>query len=168
MIAGVGTDVVAVRMFAQQFDTVGTVFANVFTGAERRTARARAVRSGGEGPHLAARWAAKEALIKAWSGALTGRPPAVAEGEVNWALIEVVSDTWDRPSLVIHRPLGRSVDRSLLEALGPGQARWHVSLSHDDDYAIATVILEWVSDGAAEPETNGGNQRRQRRAVTGT
>ena len=65
MILGVGTDVVDIESFASQLNEPGSRFADVFTGREQRTAKARAVAhtQPGASPevavHLAARWAAK-------------------------------------------------------------------------------------------------------------
>jgi holo-[acyl-carrier protein] synthase len=61
----VGIDVVSIPDFAEQVDQPGTVFAETFTPGERRDA---ADKSSVAARHLAARWAAKEAVIKAWSG----------------------------------------------------------------------------------------------------
>lgn len=144
MIVGVGVDVVAVEVFARQLELTGTTFDHAFTGAERRTVRQRAAVSGDESVHLAARWAAKEALVKAWSAALVGRPPVMSGGMPDPALIETVADPWHRPSLVLHHPLSALVDSSLADAYGRGTARWHVSLSHDEGFAVATVIVDWL------------------------
>ena len=66
--AGVGLDLVHVPGLAEQVTRPGTVFAErVFTARERREARRRSEDTGStEAEHLAARWAAKEAFIKAW------------------------------------------------------------------------------------------------------
>ena len=63
--AGVGVDVVGVTAFAAQLDEPGTRFARVFTPGERRTARGRGRSASQEAQSLAARWAAKEAVLKA-------------------------------------------------------------------------------------------------------
>lgn len=64
-IVGVGIDLVSIPDFAEQVDQPGTVFAETFTPGERRDASDK---SSSAARHLAARWAAKEAVIKAWSG----------------------------------------------------------------------------------------------------
>ena len=63
-IVGIGIDLVSIPDFAEQVDRPGTVFAETFTPGERRDA---ADKSSSAARHLAARWAAKEAVIKAWS-----------------------------------------------------------------------------------------------------
>ncbi len=119
---GVGTDLVHVPSFAEQLQRPGTRFAQVFTPAERRDAAERP-------ESLAARWAAKEALVKAWSTSLFGSPPVM--GEEALGLVELVRDAWDRPRLRLHGDVARHL--AGLET--------HVSLSHDGDYASAYVVL---------------------------
>ncbi|UVE97036.1 holo-ACP synthase [Dietzia sp. B32] len=87
--------------------------------------------------HLAARWAAKEAVVKAWSAALYGAPPPIPPDLLRWSEIETVCDNWGRPSV----RLGGEVARQVAATVGEG-ARWNVSLSHDGGSAIAFVVLE--------------------------
>ncbi|AWH91681.1 holo-ACP synthase [Dietzia lutea] len=87
--------------------------------------------------HLAARWAAKEAVVKAWSAALYGAPPPIAPDLLRWAEIETVCDAWGRPTV----RLGGEVARQVAATLGE-DVRWNVSLSHDGGSAIAFVVLE--------------------------
>src|SRR6478735_2531322 len=73
-VIGVGLDVVDVAGFADQLGRPGTRFANSsFTSKERAEAG-----DAGSGQRLAARWAAKEAFLKAWSSARYGAPPALS------------------------------------------------------------------------------------------
>ena len=74
---GVGIDVVGIKAFAEQLDEPGTRFAQAFTPGERRAARAG---EGSEAESLAARWAAKEAVIKAWSSTCFGHPEVIDPG----------------------------------------------------------------------------------------
>lgn len=142
MIVGVGSDIVDVASFADQLNEPGSRFAHVFTGRELRRSQARAsshTRAGEEpdaAPHLAARWAAKEAFIKAWSGALYGEPPIVREADVVWAEIEVVQDPWGRPSLALHGAIAHAVKHTV------GEVSYHLSLSHDGPVASAVVVME--------------------------
>lgn len=142
MIIGVGVDLVDIESFASQLDSPGTAYARAFTGQEHRTAKSRAGISGSVNAHLAARWAAKESFIKAWSAALIGTPPPLAQEDVIWSQIEVISDRWGRPSLRIHAPLAATVEASIADRHGPGTTAWHVSLSHDGGMAMATVIAD--------------------------
>lgn len=87
------------------------------------------------GPHLAARWAAREAFIKAWSAALLGRAPVVEDSPDLLAGISVTADQWGRPALHLSACVARAFADSC-----PG-ATPSLSLSHDGDYAMAIVIL---------------------------
>ncbi len=142
MILGVGTDVVDIESFASQLNEPGSRFTDVFTGREQRTAKARAVAhtQPGASPevaaHLAARWAAKESFIKAWSAALLGQPPVISEADLVWSEIEVIQDKWGRPSLALHGGVTRAVKESV------GDVRCHLSLTHDGPVASAVVVLE--------------------------
>lgn len=142
MIIGVGVDLVDIESFASQLDSSGTVYARAFTGQEHRTARNRATVSGSPAAHLAARWAAKEAFIKAWSAALLGTPPPIGQEDLSWSQIEIVADRWNRPSLLIHEPLKATVETSVVAKHGRGTTTWHVSMSHDGGMAMATVIAD--------------------------
>ena len=131
--AGVGLDLVHVPGLVEQVTRPGTVFAErVFTARERREARRRSEDTGStEAEHLAARWAAKEAFIKAWSQALNTRAggayaPGLGTRDGDGADMAVVTDPW-------------AVETSLGEGSGrPGA--WPVSLTHDGDWAAAIVL----------------------------
>ena len=129
----IGTDLVHIPTFATQLEQPGSTFSRVFTDRELRTCAAKADRSAS----LAARWAAKEAYIKAWSQSLYGQPPVIAVDEVDFAEIEVVADAFSRPSVELHGEVAR---------LGPMVTS--VSLSHDGDYATATVLVGGAGGGA--------------------
>ncbi len=129
-VLGIGVDLVHVPSFAEQLALPGSRFADVFTPGERRDAADGATRhAGGPARHLAARWAAKEALVKAWSASLFGSPPLM--GDEALGQVEVVRDAWDRPRLRLHADVARHL--AGLET--------HLSLSHDGDHAVAYVVL---------------------------
>lgn len=147
-VRGVGVDTVDLGAFAASLAEPGTRFTGAFSATERRQCReqaeARGAGSGGSGPsdadlarHLAGRWAVKEAVVKAWSAALYGQPPPITPEAMRWAEIETVCDAWGRPSV----RLGGEVARQVRATVGEG-ARWHVSLSHDGESAVAFVVLE--------------------------
>jgi len=125
-ILGVGVDLVHVPSFADQLERPGSRFDRVFTPGERGDAHDRPA---GPARHLAVRWAAKEAVIKAWSGWLYGEPPVA--GEHVHHLIEVVTDAWGRPRMRLHGEVATHLTGCALD----------VSLSHDGDYATAYVVL---------------------------
>ena len=131
----VGTDLVHIPSFAQQLDTPGTSFERVFSAFELRVAQARGYTGAARAQHLAGRWAAKEAFIKAWSQARYGGAPLMAEEAVDWAEIEVYPDAWGRVALALRGEIARQAHDSL------GEYTTALSISHDGDYATATVIL---------------------------
>ncbi|MBB1031053.1 4'-phosphopantetheinyl transferase superfamily protein [Dietzia sp. SLG310A2-38A2] len=162
-VRGVGVDTVEIGAFAASLAEPGTRFTTAFSPIERRQCRERAESSAAApGPHpvgaevlgagssssssgqstriarhLAARWAAKEAVVKAWSSALYGSAPPISPDLLVWSEIETVCDAWGRPAV----RLGGEVARQVAATVGEG-ARWHVSLSHDGDSALAFVVLE--------------------------
>jgi holo-[acyl-carrier protein] synthase len=130
-VLGVGIDVVDVAGFrAQLGDPASAFVAATFTPGEQRDAGRPA---GDRAERLAARFAAKEALVKAWSGARFGRPPAVAS--VDLREVEVVLDGWGRPALRLHGEVATGV-----AALAAGVDA-QLSLSHDGGVATAIVVL---------------------------
>lgn len=128
-----GIDLVHIPGFAEQLGTPGSTFADVFTTTEKRIAGRKPAHLRAE--HLAGRWAAKEAFIKAWSTALYGQSPVIHPEKVNWQEIEVRPDRWGRVTLALHGEVARTVNLSL------GDVRVSLSISHDGDYATAVC---WV------------------------
>ena len=103
-IRAVGLDLVGVESFAEQLGSVGSAFAErTFTVGELRAAGGHS----GAAQHLAGRYAAKEAFVKAFSGARPGRAPAIPD--MDWRQVEVVPDAWGRPTLVLHGELAAAV-----------------------------------------------------------
>ena len=104
-VRGVGVDIVDLGAFAASLAEPGTRLTRAFSPTERRQCRERADARGVGGTdddlarHLAGRWAVKEAVVKAWSAALYGRPPAIAPDLLRWSEIETVCDAWGRPSV---------------------------------------------------------------------
>ena len=137
--AAVGVDVVGISAFAEQLAAPGTRFARVFTPGERRAAR-RGPEGGGdsssslEAQSLAARWAAKEAVIKAWSSTCFGHPEVIDPESVDLREIEVRTDAWGRPAIRLHGAIAHAMTG--YDVL--------VSLSHDPaaDVAVAFVVLQ--------------------------
>ncbi len=126
-IVGVGIDLVSIPEFAEQVDQPGTVFAETFTPGERRDA---ADKSSVAARHLAARWAAKEAVIKAWSGSRFALRPVLPE-DIHRD-IEVITDMWGRPKVRLTGKVAEHLAGLVI----------HVSLTHDGDTAAAVAVLE--------------------------
>ncbi|QWT24008.1 holo-ACP synthase [Subtercola sp. PAMC28395] len=115
MIVGVGVDIVDVPRFRRSLERTPALIERLFAPSERGLA----VRS------LAARFAAKEALVKAVGGPTGFR----------WHDIEIVTDEHGRPSFSLE---GTSAAR----VASDGVAALHLSLSHDGDSACAFVVAE--------------------------
>ena len=119
-VVGIGTDLVDIDRFRTVLRRRPSVAERLFTARERTYAQ-RAV---DPAVRLAARFAAKEAALKALGYGLGG---------MRMVDIEVVRDDDGRPELVLH---GDARSR----AAGHGVGRWLVSLSHTDHLAQATVV----------------------------
>jgi holo-[acyl-carrier protein] synthase len=131
----VGLDIVTTTTFAEQLADSASGFVDAtFTAGERRAVRGDpAIRA----QRLAVRFAAKEAFLKAWSGARAGRAPALAA--IDLREIEVVDDGHGRPSLRLHGAVADAL-AELAEELA-SELYPHVSLSHDPPTAAAVVVL---------------------------
>ena len=117
-------DIVEIARIAKSLEEHGDRFLNrVFTERE--------VSDSGDGPrrieHLAARFAAKEAALKAIG---TGWSEGIA-----WTDVETRRALRGKPELVLTGKVHEI-------AQGLGGSRWFVSLSHTETCAIASVILE--------------------------
>lgn len=124
MIVGTGVDIAEVARIQRTLTRYGERFLNrVFTVEEVRycTSKANAAE------RLAARFAAKEAAMKALGTGL--------RGGITWKDVEVARLPGQRPWL---RLSGKAAE----VAAALGCKRTHLSLSHTADQAIAHVILE--------------------------
>jgi holo-[acyl-carrier protein] synthase len=131
MIVGIGVDLVRIARIRQAMERwQGRFLERVFTPGEVAYARGR--RDPAE--HLAARFAAKEAALKALGTGL--------RMGVRWRELEVQRVAGERPRLALS---GRTA------ALGAarGVRTLHLSLSHDGEYALAQVLAEGEPPGPA-------------------
>lgn len=161
--AAIGVDLVDVASFREQLGQEGSVFHQVFTAREWNAAARFTPEQGAsaceasEGlsssrassglsvrsmsmrsiQSLAARWAAKEAFIKAWSSLYYGHEDPLERDQVDWSEIEVVNDRWGRPSLRFHGAIADALQQTESEI--SASLTWLVSLSHDGNYAIAWI-----------------------------
>ncbi len=125
MIIGLGTDIVEIRRLAQSIARSGDAFlAKVYTAEELAQAPDREPR---RIEYLAGRWAVKEAFAKALGTGITDR----------CRLNEICTrdEANGRPVITLCGSAERSAD-----ALGVKNI--HVSIAHEKEYAVATVILE--------------------------
>ena len=114
----VGVDVIEIERVAATLARFGDRFLErVFTEGETAYCRGRA-------PQLAARFAAKEAVMKALGTGTRG---------VGWREVEVTRKRTGEPGIALH---GRAAER----AAHLGIDRIAVSLSHSRHYAVASVI----------------------------
>lgn len=119
-VVGVGTDLVEVERFRKAITRTASLADRLFSDDERAYA---------DGQHdpaksLAARFAAKEALMKALR---------VGLGDVDFRDIEVVRQEGGAPVLAVR---GRAEQL----ANARGVTDWLVSLSHTDSVAMAVVV----------------------------
>jgi holo-[acyl-carrier protein] synthase len=119
---GLGTDVVDLDRFRTALSRTPQLADRLFTAGERAHAATRR----DPVPTLAARFAAKEAVMKALG---------VGLGAIDWHDVEVVREESGRPQLVV---TGRAA--ALAEAAGVGA--WHLSLSHSDLVATAVAAAD--------------------------
>ncbi len=123
-VRGIGVDVVQVSRIQHSLERFGARFeARVFTAGELEYCR----RHTDPLPHLAARFAAKEAVFKAIG---TGLSAGVA-----WKQAEVIQPGGRQPQLAL---TGAALER--LRSLGAEHA--HLTLAHDAGVAVACVVIE--------------------------
>ena len=124
MICGIGTDLVYIPRIKGAIERWGERFlTKVFTPSE--IAYCKAYKSPEKS--LAVRFAAKEACAKALG---TG----ISNG-ISWRHISISRKESGKPVLELK-------DKAKTTAERLGAKTWHVSLSHEGDYALAVVILE--------------------------
>ena len=115
MIVGIGVDLVDVPRFEEHLKRTPRLLPRLFSASER-VLKPRS---------LAARYAAKESLIKALGG---------SDG-VHWTDIEVTSEASGRPVFSLSGETAATVAARGITAL-------HLSMSHDAGLATAYVIAE--------------------------
>ena len=127
MVIGVGVDVVDVERFRRSLTRTPQLDHRLF-GAHDHNNLAE---GDAKVLSLAARFAAKEAALKALGGHIPG---------FSWHDIQVAKEDSGAPILVLSGG-AHAVARD------KGISRWHVSLSHDGPVAVAFVIAE--ADGGS-------------------
>jgi holo-[acyl-carrier protein] synthase len=124
MILGVGIDIIEVERIAASHEKFGDRFANrILLPAEIAYCRSHK----NPAPFLAARFAAKEAVSKAFGTGIGA--------QLGWQDIEIRRKDTGEPFVVLH---GKGLD--LFAARGAKQLL--VSLSHTQTYAAVTAVLE--------------------------
>ena len=126
MIVSIGIDIIEVRRIREVLGRTPRFAERVFTSAERAYCDSRGAVAA---QHYAARFAAKEAALKALQ---TGW-----RGGIGWQDVEIASRDGGAPYLLFHGQVQELF-------VGSGATAAHLSLSHTSDHAIAEVILERV------------------------
>ncbi|MBN1754802.1 holo-ACP synthase [bacterium] len=124
MILGAGIDIIEVNRIRRVIERYGRYFtARLFSETEIEYCEGKARSC----PYFAARFAAKEAFLKALGTGL-------ADG-IRWKDIQVLNDSRGKPFI---KCTGKAQER--LEARKVSQIQ--LSITHTDNYAAAIVILE--------------------------
>ena len=121
MIIGIGVDMVDIARFERQLERTPKLRARLFSAQEQSLA----VHS------LAARFAAREALIKALGDSW----------HLTWGDFEVTRDEHRAPEFVMNPAL-----ESVLRARGAD--RIHLTMTHEADIATAFVVVEGKGAGS--------------------
>ena len=122
LMIGVGVDVVEIERFRLALERTPSIRARLFTPVELEYVAPKA----DPVPSLAARFAAREAIMKSLGLGL---------GAFGFHDAWVEVEPSGQPRLVVTaRARELAVDR--------GVVRWHVSLSHDGPVAVAVVVAE--------------------------
>ena len=123
-IAGTGVDIVEIARIAEAIDRFGgRLLHRLFTAEEIRYCSSTA----SPAQHFAARFALKEAVLKALGTGLSGG--------IQWREIEVVRNQAGMPGIKLS---GAAAER----ASAIGVNCWHISVSHAHEYAVAQAIGE--------------------------
>jgi len=134
MGGGIGTDIVSVPRIAGLIRARGAVFLERwFTAREIDYCSRKSVPS----RHFAARFAAKEAVVKAL--------PVPWDGPLPWRSIEIIADSHGAPSVILS---GAILDAATRAGVGDITT----SLSHCDEYATAialAAVTRGSDDGSA-------------------
>ena len=124
MIVSIGIDIIEVARIREVLERTPRFTERVFTIAERAYCDSRGVVAA---QHYAARFAAKEAALKALQ---TGW-----RGGIGWQDVEIAAHESGAPYLVFHGLVLEIFNSS-------GATAAHISMSHTSEHAIAQVMLE--------------------------
>lgn len=123
LIIGIGTDIVEIKRIEEIIDrSKGNFLQRVFTQGEIEysNSKRRSIQ------HFAARFAAKEAILKALG---------IGFRDVTWRDMEIVNNNLGKPEVLLAGNVKEIASQKNIK-------NWHISLSHSDEKAIAFVIAE--------------------------
>lgn len=123
MVFGIGTDIIEIQRIERALRRTGRLKQKIFTPREIEYCELR----GKSAQHFAARFAAKEAFLKAMG---TGW-----HGGHRFDEIEVINDQRGKPEAVVHGKVKAYCEENRVGGV-------YVSLSHIKELAIAIVVLE--------------------------
>jgi len=123
MIVGIGTDLIEIARIEDKLESNEAFKTHVFSAHECEYCEGHKR----PGMHFAARWAVKEAFLKAFGVQFIGNQ--------RLPQIETVNDEYGKPSIVLHGEI-------LEDFRKRGLQKTHVSISHTDTHATAYVIIE--------------------------
>ena len=129
----VGVDIVGVQRVARLVEGRGGILDRVFSAREQEYCLGRRRR---RYEHLAARFAAKEAVLKAFGTGVAAR--------MRWTDVEIVNEASGRPRVELHGEVAALAQRRNLLDLD-------VSLSHSHDLAVAHAVAVWEEADAVPP-----------------
>src|SRR3989338_1008774 len=122
MIVGTGIDIIEISRFKNAKKKWGKNFlTKVFTKNEIAYSKKRRFQD----QHFAARFAAKEATLKAFGDKLTSIR--------NWQDIEILNDKSGRPYIIFHKSAKRLKTKEKIKDV-------IISMAHCKDHAVATAI----------------------------
>ena len=123
MIFGSGVDIVEVFRMREAIDKWGDSFLKkIFTDREIEYSNSKRFSC----QHFAARFAAKEAVVKAF-----GEP---RKFPIKWTEIEVLNDGEGKPTIKFHKDALKLMNKKKIKNVV-------LSMSHSKNYAVANVIL---------------------------
>ena len=124
MIKGLGVDLVKVSRIKKLIDKWDNRFLNkIYTDQETEYCQQYAVPA----VHFAGRFAAKEAVLKMIGTGLSAG--------ISWQELEISNDQLGKPLLVLRGQAKKIVQEKKIEKI-------HLSISHDNNYALAEAIGE--------------------------
>ncbi|MFH1429786.1 MAG: holo-ACP synthase [Candidatus Margulisiibacteriota bacterium] len=133
-----GLDLVEISRIKEMAEKYNSRFLDrVFTTAELEYCMTKTVM---RFPELAARFAAKEAVVKALGTGMRG---------VSWKEVEVIRNPLGKPDILLH-------DRAAGIAKELGVSKIHISLTHARDTSAAIAMLEYGCE--EESESNNGSE----------
>ena len=118
-----GTDIIEIDRIKETIESLGENFLNrVYTEKEIEYCESKKMQ---KYQHYAARFASKEAILKAASKYLNDKY------SVSWKDIEITNDESGRPSATLNNKVNENINQI------------DISLSHCKQYAVANAVIMW-------------------------